>query len=140
MCLGRRAFLKKRFGLYAHSITRLAQHKLDRVAVGIYCSREVEPFSLDLDVCLVHTPGIVSLPEFGSAALLQNGGVMLNPAVYSSMIDTEAAFDHHLFQVTVAQGVAEIPANAQQDERCLKVAIFEELGLWLSWHAMGSDG
>ncbi len=66
------------------------------------------------------------------------GGKVLNPPVYSSMINTEASLDPYLFQIAVAQRVAEIPADTQQDERCLKVAILEELGLRLSLHERGS--
>ncbi len=41
------------------SITPLAQHKFDRVAVRIYCPLQIHPLTFDLDVRLVHTPGIV---------------------------------------------------------------------------------
>ncbi len=62
----------------------------------------------------------------------------MNPAVYGSMINRETSLNHHLFQIAVTQRVAEIPTNTQQDERCLKVAILEQLGLGLSRQTVGS--
>lgn len=102
---------------------------------------EEEPESgRDDSIAGANTPGIIGRLEFGSAALLQNGGKALNPPVYCSMIYRETSFDYHLFQIAVAQRVPQVPTNAQQDERRLKVAVLEELGLVLSWHEMGSNG
>src|SRR5512135_705885 len=49
------------------------------------------------------------------------------------VIDRESALDHHLFQVTVAQGIPQVPAHAQQNKFRLKMTPFE-------WTRMTHDG
>ncbi|GAC1045409.1 hypothetical protein thsrh120_54140 [Rhizobium sp. No.120] len=45
------------------------------------------------------------------------------------MIDAHAALGHHLFQITQAEILGKIPANAQQDHGSIKMAAFEHVKL-----------
>jgi hypothetical protein len=38
------------------------------------------------------------------------------------MIDRKAALSHEFLQIAVAQGIAQVPANAQNDDLVLKMA------------------
>jgi hypothetical protein len=43
----------------------------------------------------------------------------------SRVIDRDAALGHHLFQIAQAQIVSEIPPDAQQDHRAIKMTTLE---------------
>ena len=58
-------------------------------------------------------------------ALQQPGREADDPAMDTRMIDADAALSHHLFQVAQAQPVGQIPADAQQNDRLIKMAAFE---------------
>ena len=47
------------------------------------------------------------------------------PAANGRMIDPQAAFDHHLFEITKAEIVSEVSDYAQQDHRSVEMAAFE---------------
>lgn len=47
------------------------------------------------------------------------------------MIHCQSAFAHHLLKVAVAEGVAAIPADAQEDDRQLVVPPLERIGIAL---------
>src|SRR5450755_3612827 len=49
-----------------------------------------------------------------------------HPASYGGMIHAEAAFCHHLLQIPVAEAVAQVPPNAEDDDLILKVAPTEK--------------
>jgi hypothetical protein len=44
------------------------------------------------------------------------------------MIDREAAFIYHFFEVAITEGVAQIPADAEQDDLGLIVTSHEGIG------------
>ncbi|MER9338881.1 hypothetical protein NKJ06_34065 [Mesorhizobium sp. M0293] len=41
------------------------------------------------------------------------------------MIDAQAAFGHHLFQIAQAEIVGQVPAHAQQDHRLVEMTALE---------------
>jgi len=41
------------------------------------------------------------------------------------MIDMQASLQHHLFEVPIAQRIAQIPPNAQENDRWLEMTPFE---------------
>ncbi len=41
------------------------------------------------------------------------------------MVDRDAALRHHLLQISEAQIVSQIPTNAEQDHRSIKMSAFE---------------
>jgi hypothetical protein len=47
------------------------------------------------------------------------------PAMDGGMIDLDASFGHHLLEISQAQAVSQIPPNAQQDYRTIKMAALE---------------
>jgi hypothetical protein len=44
------------------------------------------------------------------------------------VIDREAAFLHHFFEIAITEGVAQIPADAEKDDLGLIVPPFEGIG------------
>jgi hypothetical protein len=57
--------------------------------------------------------------------LLELRGVALNPAVKCHVVDGYAAFGHHFLKVPVADAVAAVPADAEQDDLGRKPAALE---------------
>ena len=51
--------------------------------------------------------------------------VMHGPAMDGSMVDGDAALGHHLFKVSEAQIIGQVPLDAQQDHRAIEMAAFE---------------
>src|SRR5215212_6446840 len=41
------------------------------------------------------------------------------------MINLDASFGHHLFQIPQAQAIGQIPADAEQDHRAIEMTAFE---------------
>ena len=52
----------------------------------------------------------------------------MNPAVDRRVIDWEVALLHHFFEVSITEGVAQIPAHAEKDDFGLVVTPLEEIG------------
>lgn len=96
--------------------------------------------SFDLDVGFVHAPRVISRSELGTAFLLQDWRVILNPTVDSRVIHTEATLSHHFFKVSVAQRVPQVPSasDTKQDDLSLIVSILEQLRLVAGEHEHGS--
>jgi hypothetical protein len=72
----------------------------------------------------------------GSAALLHLWSVVLHPTVNRSVIDVQAPLEHHLLQVSVAQWIAQVPADTQQNNLSFKMTPFEWGG---GMHEIGSS-
>ena len=66
------------------------------------------------------------MPDLTTKPLIQNGRIVLDPAPYGDVVHQQAAFHHHLFQVAVAERVAQIPPNAQDDDHVLEVSPSEQ--------------
>src|SRR5258707_9723746 len=71
----------------------------------------------------------------GSAALLQFWCIVLHPTIDRCMIDVQAPLEHHLFQISVAERIPEVPADTEQNDLGLEVAPFERGGV----HEIGSS-
>lgn len=50
---------------------------------------------------------------------------MDHSAADGRVVDGDAALSHHLFQISEADAVGQIPPHAQRDHRAIKVAAFE---------------
>src|SRR3954447_16375242 len=61
----------------------------------------------------------------GPQSLLDQGRVGQHPAVQGGVIDLQAALQKQLLDVTVAQGIAQIPGDRLQDQRRLEVPALE---------------
>ena len=92
--------------------------------------------SCDLDVRFVDAPGVCGRFQVRPASGFEFGRIPLNPTKDRGVIDRESPLLHHLFQVSVAEGISQIPADAKQDDVGLEVMPFEGTpGL----HATGSS-
>jgi hypothetical protein len=75
--------------------------------------------------------GLVNVPFSGHGSLAaiepieQLGRVPDNPSVNGRMVDRDAALGHHLFKVSQAQIVSQIPPNAEQDHGSIKMPALE---------------
>jgi len=47
----------------------------------------------------------------GAATPIKCGSIGLHPAIDSGVIDVEPTFQHHLFEVSIAERIAKIPAH-----------------------------
>src|SRR3954465_8827652 len=61
----------------------------------------------------------------GPQSLLDQGRVGQHPAVQGGVVDLQAALQEQLLNVTVAQGIAQVPGDGLQDQRCLEVPALE---------------
>ena len=93
-----------------------AQEKLKRVAFRVDGSVEGCPPSFDLDGGFIDAPGVIGGFEVRPAALLQFGGRALHPAVDRRVIDLQFTFPHHFLQITVAERVAQVPPDTQEND------------------------
>src|SRR3954471_15414203 len=61
----------------------------------------------------------------GAQSLLDQGRVGQHPAVQSAVINLQAALPKQLFDVTIAERVAQVPRDRLQDQRRLEVPALE---------------
>src|SRR4051812_48388454 len=61
----------------------------------------------------------------GPQSLLDQGRVGQHPAVQGGVVDRQAALPEQLFDVSIAERVAQVPRDGLQDQRCLEVPALE---------------
>src|SRR5215212_3861961 len=61
----------------------------------------------------------------GPQSLLDQGRVGQHPAVQGGVVDLQAALQKQLFDVAIAERVAQVPRDRLQDQRCLIVPALE---------------
>src|SRR5690606_20448951 len=83
------------------------------------------PLTANLDVGLVQVPLARDGPLAAAEALQQLRREADDPAVHGGVIDAQATFGHHLFQITQAEIVGKVPAHAQQDHRAIEMTALE---------------
>lgn len=59
--------------------------------------------------------------------LVQFRKILKNPPIDSAVIHLQAPLLHHLFQVTIAEGIAAIPPDIEQDDISLIMTLFEQV-------------
>jgi hypothetical protein len=110
-------------------VSPLAEPELNRVAIAVDSPVQVHPSPADFDKCLIDMP----LSGNGSLAsmklLQQQRRVMDGPAVYSSVIDGDAALGHHLLKISESQIVSQIPPHTEQNHRSIKMPALKHLFL-----------
>jgi len=89
-----------------------AKHEVNRLAGGIDRAVEVILLPFDFDVGLIDAVGVAGQSQVRTNSFLQFRSICLNPPVNGRMIDREAAFLHHFFEIAITEGVAQIPADA----------------------------
>jgi hypothetical protein len=103
--------------------------KVDGLARGIDSPVEIIPLLLDLDIRLSDAIRVVRLGEMGTTPLIELRRVALHPAQHRRMIDGDPSLLQQFFDITVAQGIAEIPPHAADNNFASKGTPFEERGL-----------
>ena len=86
--------------------------EIERVPELVERTVQIRPLAADLDVGLVDAPA----PRPGPAPLpaqapLHFRGDMLNPAIERRVVDCDAAFGHHRFEIPVADRVPAVPEH-----------------------------
>jgi hypothetical protein len=107
--------------LGSHQVPVGRQHEIDRVSGRIDGAIQVQPFSRYANVSLVDPPGPIWMAPFPPQSLVQDRRITLYPTPNRDVIHRQTALHHHFFQVAVAQRVAQIPADAQNDDHVLEV-------------------
>ena len=82
--------------------------------------------ALDLDVRLVHPPTLAyrALLAFPKGCL-QLRRELLEPAVNIGMINLDAALADHFLQVSLAEGISQIPTHTKQDNVFFEAVSFK---------------
>jgi hypothetical protein len=94
-------------------VPRGTQHEINGVPLGIDSTIRGVPLLLDLDIGLIDAVGVVRLFQQWPAAPLQFRGIALDPTKHGRIIDGDAAFPQEFFHITIAQGVAQVPTDAE---------------------------
>jgi hypothetical protein len=76
---------------------------------------EIHPASADLDVSFIEMPFASDGPLAPIELLQQERSIVDGPAVNGGVIDGDAALRHHLFEISQAQVIGQVPPDAQQD-------------------------
>src|SRR5882724_2396417 len=93
----------------------------------------IRPRSGDPHIGLVHPPGPIGMPDFTAKPLIQNGSIVLDPAPDRDVVHRQIPLRHHLLQISIAQGVSQIPANAQKDDHVLEMSSRNSTGrFWVT--------
>jgi hypothetical protein len=81
---------------------------------------EVCPNACDLDVRFVDTLGPIRAADLTAKALIQHRRITLDPAPDRDIVDRQAPLSRDLLQITVRQGVSQVPPNALEDDSVFK--------------------
>src|SRR3954453_20882737 len=102
-------------------VARGGEQKVDRRAVLVDGPVQIAPLAADLDVGLVNANRPAVRLAKGSQPTLDQRRAAQDPAVQGGVVDRQAALPEQLFNVAVAQGIAQIPGDSLQDQRGLEV-------------------
>jgi hypothetical protein len=92
-------------------IAPFAGPELDGVAVAVDSPMEIRPASTDLAVSFIHVPFAGDRALAPVELLQQERDVVNRPAVDSGIIHVDPSFGHHLFEVSQAQAIGQIPPD-----------------------------
>jgi hypothetical protein len=62
-----------------------------------------------------------------SAPFVQFRRITLDPAVDRRVIDVQSSLGHHLFEIPIAERIAQVPTHAQKNDVGLEVTPFERV-------------
>src|SRR3954454_4781221 len=117
------ALRKKRL---AASRSRLAvSRKSTGFSVLIDGPVQVAPLPPDLDVRFIDPDRATMGFAEGPQPALDQGRVGQHPAVQGGVVDLQAALQEQLFDVAIAERVAQVPRDGLQDQRGLEVPALE---------------
>jgi hypothetical protein len=100
----------------------LAQQEIDRESPLIDCTVQVSPPPFDSDVSLVYAPRSADGSGIVTPAPLELRNVALDPSQDSGVGDIDTALGHHVYQITIAELVCDIPTDAENDDCAVEVA------------------
>src|SRR6266705_7184882 len=66
------------------------------------------------------------MPNLAAKPLIQNRSIVLDPAPDRDVVHRQVPLRHQLLQISVAERVAQIPANAQKDDHVLEMSSPEQ--------------
>ena len=101
------------------------QQKIDRRAVLVDGAVEGAPLAADFHIGLVDADRAAMRLTETTQALFDHRRVGQNPAVDSRVIDVEAALGEQAFEIAIAQGVTQVPADRLDDQPGLEMAALE---------------
>jgi hypothetical protein len=107
--------LKEPFG--GLHIPLLASSRFYQIAIMINGSREIAPFSVDLEIRFVHVPGSPSLtPSFSSQLVRNQRSKSSFPIPYGLMGKRPPTLQKHLGHITEAQFVTQPPEDDEEND------------------------
>ena len=107
-------------------IAQAREHEVDRGAGGIDGSVEVAPTTLDTNVGLIDTPGLIGWLEMTVQPRLQFGTVALDPALDCRVVRLETALAEQLFNIAERQRVPQVPAHGTKNQLGLGLSPLED--------------
>jgi hypothetical protein len=109
------------------TIAVFAELKIHWPALFIDRAVEVHPFAFDLDIGLIRPPRTPDRLGVLPPTLLEHRDKADHPAHDRRMRHRQPALGHHFDEVSVAQLVPHIPADAQGDDEPVEVTALEEV-------------
>lgn len=111
-----------RFNVIANGVAEEAQgccgiplrrlQKVDCPAFGIDRTVKIFPLPTDFYVGFIHSPPVSHGTFMLAERLIQHWYQTDDPAVKRVMVDGDTPLRHHLLQITQAQGISQVPADA----------------------------
>src|SRR5665213_3486004 len=92
------------------------QQKIDAFALLIHGSIQVVPFAADGNVRLVYPPGRADAVCISIPSLLELGDITNHPSQNRRVRDRDTALCHHSHEISIAQPVGDVPANAKLND------------------------
>src|SRR5260370_40756549 len=80
------------------------------------------PLAPDLYIGLIHAPGGIHGPCEAVPSLLELRHIANHPTVNRRVRHTNAALGHHRHEISIAQPVGDVPADAQLDDLGIEAA------------------
>ena len=112
-------------GLSSFYVPMLAEVEVDRLTSLVDRAVEVHPFAFDLDIGLIRPPRTPDRLGILAPALLKDRNKADHPAHDRGVGHREAPFRHHLHEIAVAELIANVPANAEDDHQAVEMAAFK---------------
>jgi hypothetical protein len=98
----------------------------DEGHLSAYVKRRPDPILIGF----IDSVRVVGRLQVGAASLIQFWSIFMDPPVDCGVIDLQSPLQHDLFQISIAQGITQIPTNTQHDDFALEMAPPEK---W-KWH------
>src|SRR5450830_88847 len=92
-------------------VTLSAQQEIDGLSLFVDGTIQVFPLSNDLDRGFIHSPAATNRAFIFSECFFDQRQKPDCPAVDGGMVDNDATFLHHFFEMAVAEWVSCIPTN-----------------------------